>query len=62
MTTWKIGGPLKFIGTILRGWPKVKFFWFYIFWFSFFREFQPMISALDNSSLSSDQDTNWFLV
>ena len=28
----------------------------------FFREFQPMTSALDDSSLSSDQDTNQFLV
>ena len=26
------------------------------------REFQPMASALDDSSLSSDQDTNQFLV
>ena len=24
----------------------------------FFREFQPMASALDDNSLSSDQDTN----
>ena len=30
-------------------------------YFFFFREFQPMVSALDNSSLSSDQDTNQFL-
>ena len=27
-----------------------------------FREFQPMIFILDDSSLSSDQDINWFLV
>ena len=30
--------------------------------FFFFREFQPMMSAPDDSSLSSDQDTNQFLV
>ena len=30
--------------------------------FFFFREFQPMASAPDDSSLSSDQDTNQFLV
>ena len=28
----------------------------------FFREFQPMMFAFDDSSLSSDQDTNQFLV
>ena len=28
----------------------------------FFREFQPMASAPDNRSLSSNQDTNQFLV
>ena len=28
----------------------------------FFREFQPMASALNDSSLSSDQDTNQFLM
>ena len=28
----------------------------------FFREFQPMASAPNDSSLSSDQDTNQFLV
>ena len=33
----------------------------YIFLF-FFREFQPMTSASDDSSLLSDQDTNQFLV
>ena len=32
------------------------------FFFFFLREFQPMTSALGNSSLSSDQDTNQFLV
>ena len=30
--------------------------------FFFFREFQPMASAPDDSSLSSNQDTNQFLV
>ena len=34
-----------------------------IFFFFFFeREFQPMASAPDDSSLSTDQDTNQFLV
>ena len=28
------------------------------FFFFFLREFQPMASALDDNSLSSDQDTN----
>ena len=28
----------------------------------FLKEFKPMESALDNSFLSSNQDTNWFLV
>ena len=32
------------------------------FFFFFLREFQPMASAPDDSSLSSDQDTNQFLV
>lgn len=30
--------------------------------FFFLREFQPMASAPDNNSLSSNQDTNQFLV
>ena len=30
--------------------------------FFFFKEFQPMASTPDNHSLSSDQDTNQFLV
>ena len=30
--------------------------------FFFWREFQPMMFALDDSFLSSDQDTNKFLV
>ena len=30
--------------------------------FCFFREFQPIVSASNDSSLSSDQDTNQFLV
>ena len=33
-----------------------------IFFFFFEREFQPMASAPDDSSLSTDQDTNQFLV
>ena len=32
------------------------------FFFFFEREFQPIASASDDSSLSSNQDTNWFLV
>ena len=35
--------------------------WNRVFFF-FFREFQPMASALNNNSLSSDQDINRFLV
>ena len=35
---------------------------FYMHFFFFLREFQPMASALDDSSLSLDQDTNHFLV
>ena len=31
---------------------------FFFFFFFFEREFQPMASAADDSSLSSDQDTN----
>ena len=30
------------------------------FFFFFLRKFQPMVSALDDNSLSSDQDTNQF--
>ena len=37
--------------------------YFYLFVvFFFLRVFQPMMSAPDNSSLSSDQDTNQFLM
>ena len=32
------------------------------FLFLFFREFQPMVSAPNNNSLSSNQDTSRFLV
>ena len=32
----------------------------FIFFFFFWREFQPMASALDNNSLLSDQDINQF--
>ena len=32
------------------------------FFFFFWREFQPMMFVLDDSFLSSDQDTNKFLV
>ena len=28
----------------------------------FFRDFQSVMCAFDDRSLSSDQDTNWFLV
>ena len=33
-----------------------------IFFFFFLRQFQPMMSVLENNSLLSDQDTNRFLV
>ena len=33
-----------------------------IFFFFFFREFQPMVSVSNDSSFTSDQDTNQFLV
>ena len=33
-----------------------------IFFFFFLREFQPMASAPDDSSLSSNQDTNQFFI
>ena len=34
-----------------------------VIWFGiFFREFQPIVSAPDDSSLSLDQDTNQFFV
>ena len=33
---------------------------FLVFFFFFFREFQPMTSAPNDSFLSSDQDTNQF--
>ena len=35
---------------------------FYMHFFFFLREFQPMASTPDDSSLSLDQDTNQFLV
>ena len=35
--------------------------YFIIFRF-FYKEFQHMVSTLDDCFLSSDQDTNWFLV
>ena len=34
----------------------------YIILFFFYRKFQPMTSASDNSFLSSNQDTDHFLV
>ena len=34
----------------------------FIYFFFFLREFQPMTSAPDDSFLSSDQNTNKFLV
>ena len=42
---------------ILEGFSQTVFFFF----FKREREFQPMASAPDDSSLSSDQDTNQFL-
>ena len=35
---------------------------FMVNFFFFFLEFQPIASTFDDSSLSSDQDTNQFLV
>ena len=35
---------------------------YYLFFFFFEREFQPIAFVPNNSSLSSDQDTNQFLV
>ena len=35
---------------------------YYSFYFIFLRKFQPMASAFDKSFLSSDQDTNRFLM
>ena len=41
----------------------VHFFCFSFYYYYFFlKEFQPMTFAPENSLLSSDQDTNWFLV
>ena len=45
-----------------RGKPFQRNILFFFFFFFFWREFQPMASAPDNSFLSSDQDTNPFLV
>ena len=47
--------------------PAHNYYYYYLregFKFFFFleRKFQPMAFASDNSSLSSDQDTNQFLV
>ena len=41
---------------------KITTFFTIGFFFFFLREFQHMASAPDNSSLSSDQDSNQFLV
>ena len=41
----------------------IIYYYFYLNFITiFFREFQPIMSALDNNSLLSDQDTNQFLV
>ena len=40
----------------------VYFLKFWVPFFFFLREFQPMVFAPDDSYLSSDQDTNQFLV
>ena len=39
---------------------KKKYIYIYIYLFIYFTEFQPMTSTLDNSFLSSNQDTNQF--
>ena len=41
---------------------KYIFIYIYIYISLFFRKFQPITSTPDNSSLSSYQDTNQFLV
>ena len=56
------------IGGDIIGWKSIKkiltnslYIYIYIFFF-FETKFQPMASALDDSSLSSDQDINQFLM
>ena len=44
-------------------WPNTIFLFLLFYFILFFeREFQLMVSAPNDSSLSSDQDTNQFLV
>ena len=56
------------IGGDIIGWKSIKkiltnslYIYIYIYFF-FETEFQPMASAPDDSSLSSDQDINQFLM
>ena len=48
--------------TTIHGENWCRIFWQLIRLICFWRKFQLMVSALDNSFLSSDQDTNRFLV
>ena len=43
-----------------RKWKICILFVCVLLFFFFLRKFQPMASAYDDSSLFSDQDTNWF--
>ena len=45
---------------MIIGMKRTKYIFIYIY--LFFRKFQPITSVPDNSSLSSYQDTNQFLV
>ena len=49
------------IGFTLSPFFKKKFIYLFIYIF-LLREFQPMASTSNDSSLLSDKDTNWFLV
>ena len=66
-----IGRSLKALQAY-EWWPMAKLYiYIYIYYllfihekclYFFYREFQPKVFASDNSSLLSNQDTNWFLV
>ena len=43
-------------------WCNSKELYLFFFFFEREKEFQPMVSAPNNSSLSLDQDTNQFFV
>ena len=61
MRTWLLGGAnTKKEEVVFATGPRSICLVF--FFFFFLREFQPMTSVLDDSSLSLDQDINQFLV